>query len=102
MDTVATAPAETGHVLVIERVFDAPPALVFRLWSDPARVKEWWHPKDFVTPSFEMDFREGGAYPERRWRTASICSATASCRVPLRLPSVTCSRRSSRRPRTIC
>ena len=62
MDTVATAPADTGHVLVIERVFDAPPALVFRLWSDPARVREWWHPKDFVTPSFEMDFREGGAY----------------------------------------
>jgi hypothetical protein len=62
MDTLATAPAETGHVLVIERVFDAPPALVFRLWSDPARVKEWWHPKDFVTPTFEMDFREGGAY----------------------------------------
>ena len=25
-------------------------------------MKEWWHPKDFTTPSFEMDFREGGAY----------------------------------------
>jgi uncharacterized protein YndB with AHSA1/START domain len=58
----ATAPAETGHVLVIERVFDAPPSLVFRLWSDPARVKEWWHPEGFETQRFEMDFRVGGSY----------------------------------------
>ena len=62
METVATAPAETGHVLLIERVFDAPPALVFRLWSDPARVKEWWHPKDYRSTRFEMDFRVGGRY----------------------------------------
>jgi uncharacterized protein YndB with AHSA1/START domain len=62
METVATAPAETGHALLIERVFDAPPALVFRLWSDPARVKEWWHPENFETERFDMDFRVGGSY----------------------------------------
>jgi uncharacterized protein YndB with AHSA1/START domain len=48
--------------LVVSRVFDAPPATVFRLWSDPAHVKEWWHPQDFTTPVFEMDFRIGGSY----------------------------------------
>ena len=62
METLATAPAETGHALVIERIFDAPPALVFRLWSDPARVKEWWHPHDFEVARFDMDFRPGGRY----------------------------------------
>jgi uncharacterized protein YndB with AHSA1/START domain len=62
METVATAPAETGHALLIERVFDAPPALVFRLWSDPARVKEWWHPENFETERFDMDFHVGGSY----------------------------------------
>jgi len=56
------APPATAEALVLTRIFDAPPATVFRLWSDPARVKEWWHPKDFTTPVFEMDFREGGAY----------------------------------------
>ena len=61
MTTVVT-PADTEQALVIRRVFDAPPQTVFRLWSDPARVKEWWHPKDFTTPTFEMDFRRGGAY----------------------------------------
>ena len=68
----ATAPAETGHVLRIERVFDAPPSLVFRLWSDPARVKEWWHPEGFETERFEMDFRVGGAY---RFTSASATSS---------------------------
>ncbi|MEO8525504.1 MAG: SRPBCC domain-containing protein [Caldimonas sp.] len=51
-----------ASALVLTRVFDAPPAQVFGLWSDPEHVKEWWHPKDFTTPVFEMDFREGGAY----------------------------------------
>jgi uncharacterized protein YndB with AHSA1/START domain len=58
----ATAAADTEQALVIRRVFDAPPDTVFRLWSDPARVKEWWHPKGFTTPTFEMNFRKGGAY----------------------------------------
>jgi hypothetical protein len=46
--------------LVLERVFDAPPAAVFSLWSDPAHVREWWHPAGYTTPVFEMDFRVGG------------------------------------------
>ena len=61
MSTVA-APAATEQALVLRRVFDAPKEAVFRLWSDPSRVKEWWHPKGFTTTRFEMDFREGGAY----------------------------------------
>ena len=48
--------------LSLSRLFDAPRALVFRLWSDPEHVKRWWHPRDFTTPVFEMDFRVGGAY----------------------------------------
>lgn len=75
METLATAAAETGHVLLIERVFDAPPALVFRLWSDPARVKEWWHPEHHETTRFDMDFRVGGAY--RFTAAATTSSHTA-------------------------
>ena len=68
----ATASADTGHVLAIERVFDAPPSLVFRLWSDAARVKEWWHPEGFETTRFDMDFRVGGSY---RFTAASATSS---------------------------
>jgi uncharacterized protein YndB with AHSA1/START domain len=48
--------------LSLSRVFDAPRDLVFSTWSNPEHVKRWWHPRDFTTPVFEMDFRVGGAY----------------------------------------
>jgi uncharacterized protein YndB with AHSA1/START domain len=53
---------DEAPALVLTRVFDATPEQVFGLWSDPEHVKEWWHPKDFTTPVFDMDFRVGGSY----------------------------------------
>lgn len=48
--------------LVIDRSFDAPVALVFRLWTDGELLKRWFGPKDFTCPSFTVDFRVGGQY----------------------------------------
>ena len=48
--------------LLIERIFDAPPDLVFRVWTSPEHLMRWWGPKDFVTVVFDQDFRVGGAY----------------------------------------
>ena len=48
--------------LVLTRVFDARPEVVFSLWSDPAHVKAWWQPAGYTTPVFTMDFRVGGSY----------------------------------------
>lgn len=46
---------------VIERAFAAPPAAVFRAWSDPEAKKRWTdcHP-DSWTRSHSLDFRIGG------------------------------------------
>jgi len=55
-------PLQSGQVLSLARVFDAPPELVFRLWSDPKLAQQWWRPDGYTTPFFEMDFRVGGAY----------------------------------------
>jgi uncharacterized protein YndB with AHSA1/START domain len=49
-------------VLVITRVFDAPPGLVFSAWTKPEHLVRWWGPKDFTLPFCETDFRPGGAY----------------------------------------
>ena len=49
------------RVLVIERIFDAPPNLVFKAWTDPKQVAQWWGPKGFTNPVCEMDVRPGGA-----------------------------------------
>ncbi len=47
--------------LVLTRTFNAPRALVFKAWTDPAQVALWWGPHGFTNPVCEMDVRPGGA-----------------------------------------
>jgi uncharacterized protein YndB with AHSA1/START domain len=47
---------------VISRVFDAPRGLVWKAWTVPAQMAQWWGPKAFTNPVCEMDVRPGGAY----------------------------------------
>lgn len=54
--------------LIVTRVFDAPLELVWKAWTDPEHIVQWWGPDHFTSPSAEMDFREGG--------TARLCSST--------------------------
>ena len=48
--------------LFIVRAFDAPVALVFRMWEDPEHRARWWGPKDHVCKLLKQDFRPGGAW----------------------------------------
>jgi uncharacterized protein YndB with AHSA1/START domain len=47
---------------VIARVFDAPRDLVWKCFSEPERLKEWFGPKGSVIVTSTMDFRVGGIY----------------------------------------
>jgi len=47
--------------LVMTRTFDAPRELVFRAWTDPKQVQQWWGPHGFTNPRCEVDARRGGA-----------------------------------------
>jgi uncharacterized protein YndB with AHSA1/START domain len=47
--------------LVMTRVFDAPRALVFKVWTDARHMAQWWGPKGFTNPVCELDVRVGGA-----------------------------------------
>lgn len=44
------------------RVFDAPRELVWKAWTDPKYVAQWWGPKGFTAPVCKMDFRVGGKF----------------------------------------
>jgi len=46
--------------LIMTRTFDAPRALVFRAWTDPSHVAQWWGPHGFTNPRCEWDARPGG------------------------------------------
>jgi uncharacterized protein YndB with AHSA1/START domain len=68
MDTPQSVPGDPGPArpsadrkLVLTRTFDAPRALVFKVWTDPGHVARWWGPHDFTNPVCELDVRPGGA-----------------------------------------
>lgn len=62
--TAATSERKSGeHDLTITRVFDAPRALVFRMWTDPDHAVNWMGPRDYPAVSYEQDVRVGG-----KWR----------------------------------
>ena len=48
--------------MVVTRVFDAPRELVWKAWTDPKYVMQWWGPKGFTAPVCKMDFRAGGKF----------------------------------------
>lgn len=53
--------------LYIERVFDAPVALVFKIWSEREHLFRWWGPEEFTATSMELEFRPGG-----KWRVGMV------------------------------
>lgn len=53
---------ENERVLVLERVFDAPRELVFKMFKDPEHLKHWWGPKGWELPVCNIDFRPGGVW----------------------------------------
>jgi uncharacterized protein YndB with AHSA1/START domain len=44
---------------VIERNFDAPVELVWRMWTDAQHFKAWYGPTGATSPVAKMDVREG-------------------------------------------
>jgi uncharacterized protein YndB with AHSA1/START domain len=47
--------------VVITRVFDAPRALVWRAWTDPKIVGQWFGPRGFTASVPALDAHVGGA-----------------------------------------
>ncbi|BCG87001.1 activator of HSP90 ATPase [Mesorhizobium sp. 113-3-9] len=58
-----SAPATADRSFAIERIFSAPVERVFRLWTDPLLVAQWWGIRDCTIPHCVLDVRVGG-----RWR----------------------------------
>jgi len=50
--------------VVVTRLFNAPPRLVFEAWTRPELFKQWWVPKSsgMSLLSCELDARTGGKY----------------------------------------
>lgn len=44
------------------RVFDAPRELVWKAWTDPQHIAQWWGPNGFTTTISKMDVQPGGIW----------------------------------------
>ncbi|MCU1459081.1 MAG: hypothetical protein JWL73_3173 [Actinomycetia bacterium] len=55
-----TDTAGSEDAIVIERSFDAPVDLVWKMWTDPAHFKAWYGPDGATIQVAKMDVRVGG------------------------------------------
>jgi uncharacterized protein YndB with AHSA1/START domain len=60
--STATQNAPYGErTMTLTRVFDAPRELVWRAWTDPKHLAQWFGPKQFTSSVPQLDVRIGGA-----------------------------------------
>ena len=48
--------------LVLERTLDAPVDLVWKAYTDPAHLKQWFAPRPYEISECELDLRPGGIF----------------------------------------
>lgn len=58
----AHAQPDSESTLIMRRTFAAERMQVFRAWTDPAWLREWFCPADFQVALAEVDLRVGGSY----------------------------------------
>lgn len=56
-----TAANTSPHELVLTRLLDAPRAALYRCWTDPALLSQWFAPAPLTTDIITLDVRPGGA-----------------------------------------
>src|ERR1700722_19047780 len=61
MSTNAEVVPDTNRDLVLTRLIDAPREKLFRAWTEPALLMQWFAPLPYTTPRAELDVRPGGA-----------------------------------------
>lgn len=55
------AETQNQHELTLTRLIDAPPEKLFRAWTEPELLVQWFVPKPWTAASAEMDVRPGGS-----------------------------------------
>ena len=50
------------RTLVTTRIFDAPRESVYKAWTDPKQLANWFPPEGFSSPRCEIDPRPGGVF----------------------------------------
>ncbi|WP_432240091.1 SRPBCC family protein [Herbaspirillum robiniae] len=64
MTQAAPEPAGDAEArdLIIHRVLKAPRSALWRAWTDPELLRQWWCPKPWTTEVKAFDLQPGGAF----------------------------------------
>jgi uncharacterized protein YndB with AHSA1/START domain len=63
--TMTTAELDPNLDLTVGRVIRASPSAVWRAWTDPAQLAQWWIPAPMITRVDRLDARPGGGFVTR-------------------------------------
>lgn len=55
-------PLDPTRDLFLERIVELPPKLIWKAWTTPALVTQWFTPAPWTTPHCEIDLRPGGRF----------------------------------------
>ena len=53
---------DDSRTLTITRTLNAPRALVWKMFSDPYHLAQWWGPEGYTNRVEKLDFRTGGSW----------------------------------------
>src|ERR1700722_18659532 len=51
-----------GNEIKLVRMFNAPREMVFKAWTDPQYIRQWWGPEGFTCPFATVDLKVGGKF----------------------------------------
>lgn len=52
----------TPREIILTRILNAPRQLVFKAWTDPQHITQWWGPTGFTSTILEMNVVPGGIW----------------------------------------
>jgi uncharacterized protein YndB with AHSA1/START domain len=61
MNAIAQPVSLADRELVLTRLIDASREKLYRAWTEPELLKQWFAPSPWTTPKAELDVRPGGA-----------------------------------------
>ena len=59
--TAISDPVITERDLVLTRIMDAPREKIFKCWTTPELMKQWFAPKPYLVTEAKVDLRAGGS-----------------------------------------
>lgn len=61
MAAILEVSPSSDRELVLARIIDAPPEKLFRAWTEPELLKQWFTPRPWSVASAQTDVRPGGS-----------------------------------------